>query len=175
MLLIVSEEQKKIMNEIQHCTVLVGFWWVPCKHTDRISCSDWQLDHHLGPSGPKGNTIRPRVLPYVSNDGIALTLYGFQTLTWKLVGWCAVPWSRSLVKLGMLGYFCAFHIDIFYDRLSSGLRENINALSLKRFMMSAWNLVGNWVMHGIIKQISYLNGPVRSSFTRSLEFKHFPW
>ena len=50
-------------------------------------------------------SICPSVCLSIPNDVTALTLYGFQVSAWNLVGWCTVPWSRSLFKMAMLGQF----------------------------------------------------------------------
>ena len=38
-------------------------------------------------------------------DATALTLEGFQLMLCHWVGWCTVPWSRSLFEMVMLGHF----------------------------------------------------------------------
>ena len=60
-------------------------------------------------SAPKGIVVGPCVRPAarlsVPNDVTAPTLQGFQLSAWKLIGWCTVPWSISLLTMAMCGQF----------------------------------------------------------------------
>ena len=64
------------------------------------------------------------------NDVTALTLQGFQLWAWQLVGWCTVPWSRSIFKMTILGQFLhvSRNFEIFHDSLGSDMRKDVTAL-----------------------------------------------
>ena len=60
-----------------------------------------------------------------------------------MVGWCTVPWSRSLSKMAMLRQF--FHIprnfEFCHDRLFWGT-DDVSTLTLKGFQVSDTNSLG---------------------------------
>ena len=62
--------------------------------------------------------VRPSIRLSVQSDVTALTLLGFQLSAWNLVGWCTVPWSRSLSKMTMLCQFSAFHRTFKFSMIS---------------------------------------------------------
>ena len=66
-----------------------------------------------------GHCVRPAVCPSVRperrsrSNSLRISLSA-----WNLVGWCTVPWSRSLFKMAMLGQFLHVprNFEIFHDR-----------------------------------------------------------
>ena len=90
-------------------------------------------------------SVSPSVHLSVLNDIPAPTLYGFQLSAKIMVGWCTVPWSRSLSKMAMLRQFLHIprNFEIFHDRLFwPGLRDDVSAPTLKGFQVSDTNSVG---------------------------------
>ena len=71
-----------------------------------------------------------------SRDVAARALLGFQLTTWYLVGWCTVQWSRSLLKMVMLGQFLCipWNFEIIHYRLGAGRWNWENHFT-------AWNMV----------------------------------
>ena len=64
-------------------------------------------------------------------------------ISWILVGWYTVPFSRSLLKMVMLSQILAIprNLQILHDRIGRGLRNDITTLTPRGFHLWAWNLV----------------------------------
>ena len=91
-------------------------------HFSACSVELWNFQNRLGPG--------------LRDDFSALTLWEFQQSAWNLVGWCTVTWSRSPLKVVMLGQFLCIprNFDIFHDSLGAGRWNWGNHIT-------TWNLV----------------------------------
>ena len=58
---------------------------------------------------------------------------------WNLIGWCTVPWSRSLFEMAMLRQFSHIqrNFEIFNERLGPGVRDNVITVTSQEFQMAA--------------------------------------
>ena len=108
-----------------------------------------------------------RLGPDLRNYITTLTLLGFQLLAWNLVGWCTVPWSRSLSKMAMLWQLLLVgrNFEIFHDKLGPGSEERWLILGSVRKSHYGLKFVG--MMQFTMKQITIWNGHAQPMFVFS--------
>ena len=107
----------------------------PSEPTSIVIC------HCVRPSGRP--SVRIPVCLSVPNDVIALTLEEFQLSASDLVGWCTVPWRRSLLKWPCLAKFCVFHPTLKFSMIgfftrSEGRRHCCNSLRISGIRPEIW-------------------------------------
>ena len=93
-------------------------------------------------------SIRPAVHSSVHPE----RCYHSDSKNFRYQGWCKIPWSRLIYIYKNVyiytqnshvqqSFLCSMVFKIFDDRLGPSVKEDITALTLQMFQLSAWNLV----------------------------------
>ena len=77
----------------------------------------------------KLDVFRNSLGPLLKDDVVALILLGFQILTWNFVEHCTVSWSRSPLKMAMIGQFCALSRQAWTRSVGRCCRSNYLRIS----------------------------------------------
>ena len=92
---------------------------------------------------------------------LLLSLWGFQLSAWNLVGWCS-PWSRSLLKMAMLGQLC--QVSRNFEISMIGFDHVWGMITARK---SPYGLNFGGMMHCTMKWITVWNGHAQPMFAFS--------
>ena len=73
--------------------------------------------------------LQNMLAPGQRDDVTVLTFQGFQKSAWNLMRWCTVPWSRSLLKMAMLGQYLG--VPRHFSMIGLGQEDEIEEITLR--------------------------------------------